>query len=83
MAEATMICALLRHVSKLWPFFACFPKLFRRLEQEAVRVWSEGGEEPRVLAFLLLRKVAMGLGEQSQQELLRVRTHSINLQSYM
>ena len=73
-----MICSLLRHASLLWPFFACFPKLFRRLEQEAVRVWSEGEEEPRVLAFLLLRKVAVSLGEQSQQELLRVRMHCVN-----
>ena len=73
-----MICALLRHVSGLWPFYACFPKLFRRLEQEAVRVWSEGDEEPRVQAFLLLRKISINLGEQGQQELLRVRVHGVN-----
>ncbi|KAF3696780.1 Nucleolar complex protein 2 -like protein [Channa argus] len=57
LTEATVICAVLRHVNQLIPYYLCLPKQCRHLVKQMLKQWSTGEETSRVLAFLALNKI--------------------------
>ena len=84
LAEASMVCALLRHIDGLWTYYSCFPKLSRILERRLVVVWGGGMDEARVLAFLVLRRMviaSLSSKQNRREKLLKVSDLSVCVKS--
>ena len=74
--DASMRCALLKHIQSLSDYYLCFPKLVRQLQKLLVRCWSEGESHVQVMAFIVLRRLTMLQPHPALHHLLKVHTHT-------
>lgn len=52
--DNSILATLLKHILDLVPFYLCYVVLIKRSLKAISQLWSEGKEENRVLAFLIL-----------------------------
>ena len=59
LTDTDALCFVLQHLPGLSPYFACFPKLNREQFKAALHLWSHAGAQARLLAFLMIRRMAI------------------------
>ncbi|TRY67512.1 hypothetical protein TCAL_05506 [Tigriopus californicus] len=57
LSESTVLCALLKHIHLMIPYFAALPKSAKQLITQLIKLWSTGEDAVRILAFMCLLKL--------------------------
>ncbi len=70
--DASMLCALLKHIQAMVEYYICYPKLAKRLRKVLVKCWSEGDSHVQVMAFMVLRRITLLQPHPALHHLLKV-----------
>lgn len=70
--DGDMQRAVLKQIHSMAAYFACFPKLVKKLNKCLVEKWATGESHIQVLAFLALRRVVLFQSHPALHTLLKV-----------
>lgn len=70
--DASMLCALLKHIQAMAEYYVCYPKLAKRLRKVLVKCWAEGENHVQVMAFMVLRRITLLQPHPALHHLLKV-----------